>query len=213
MARQRLCETFAVVQHVVHQAGFRAVARGSAVSGTACPWSDLDVHAALTRTDGAHEWRTLHVRPRGFVVLVRDTQVDIMVKWAPSGTCFLHWYDRAGGLRVEDDACELPAPPSLPLDVRTQAILAVKCHVHTHRPGVRSCHIEQVARDLPSTMELQEAVRWLWAAVVRSSLTPTTALDADYPHGPPYAGHDDFLEDEVAVFPPQLNQPCGTTAH
>lgn len=111
MAHQRLCETFAVVQHVVHQAGFRAVARGSAVSGTACPWSDLDVHAALTRTDGAHEWCTLHVRPRGFVVLVRDTQVDIMVKWAPSGTCFLHWYDRAGGLRVEDDACELPAPP------------------------------------------------------------------------------------------------------
>lgn len=41
-------------------------------------------------------------------------------------------------------------------------------------------------------------------------LTPTTALDVDYPHGPPYAGHDDFLEDEVAVFPPQLNQPCGT---
>lgn len=76
-----------------------------------------------------------------------------MVKWAPSGTCFLHWYDRVGGLRVEDDACELPAPPSLPLDVRTQAILAVKCHVHTHRP--------QVARDLPSTMELQEAVQWL----------------------------------------------------
>ena len=197
--------------------------RGSAADGTGLPGCDLDVDLVLTGplpswTDAqaqvaavadamsAPTIRLTNTHRRGFAlvvdvprappdtVAVTQVPVDVFVKWVDDETVMgftPQGCPRAFGLLVHmpDKCSEVVTGLGL-------AVLAVKHHVKTRRPGIKSYHIGLLAKQLVSTRDRARDTRMLWALVVEAGLNgdfpPEWCLDYD---SPPYAGHPEYLSD------------------
>lgn len=123
-----------------------------------------------------------------------EVRVDICVKWTDGLT--VTGFGPEGQVRdfgALKDIQKTCADPDGPLDAMSQAVVVVKGHVKTCRPGIKSCHVELLSKHLIPTGSLARDVQMLWALVVGAGVTMTTD-GFDYKHGM-YAGHPEYLTD------------------
>jgi hypothetical protein len=202
---------------------------GSAADGTVLADSDLDVDLIVQGPQpewGEGAWgavrdlagnlhtcgsfRIVQTTHRLIVAVYSDTEelgtgpkevdVDMCVKWtdglAVSGFGPAGQVRRVGLLRDVQKTC---AAPEVALDAIKQAVVVVKAHVKTRRPGIKSCHVSLLSRHLIPTGILARDVQMLWALVVTTGVhMMTDGLDYEE-HAGLYAGHPEYLLDVPTV--------------
>jgi hypothetical protein len=224
---QRLCRALDAVHTACdHLPGIICVGvAGSAAHGTVLADSDLDVDLVFKGPQpkwGEDAWGVVrdlarHLQTcdgtfrvnrfgRRFITAIHwDTTdkvhvgVDICVKWTEGATVVGFGPEGQvrsfGALRDVQQSC---ATAEALLDGMKQAVVVVKRHVKAHRPGIKSCHVELLSKNLVSTGILARDVQMLWALVVDAGVNMRTD-GLDYGAAEMYAGHPEYLGDVLSA--------------
>jgi hypothetical protein len=112
----------------------------------------------------------------------------------PDGKC-VHQEDVQSG-----SVMRLRCSPVVAAGPMSQALLVVKRHIQTKRPGVKSCHVAALARRLSSTGNLHQDVRMLWALVVEAGVSGSGLPEWRLEYScPPYEMHPEYLNDVLGL--------------